>query len=179
MSSQLEQSITALEFALKTEQDGEAYYRQVAKRTQNPLVRATFESLARDELFHAETIERFAAGLKASGRWADVELKARVSNQSGEVLTMFREAIDSGEVKAGHTSDDSEAYEKAAEFERKGGAFYKEQAEAAQDDAARGFWQFLVDEEDRHLRLIQSTVNFLDHTEDYYLISEHALIDGG
>jgi len=179
MSSQLEQSITALEFALKTEQDGEAYYRQVAQRSQNPIVRATFVSLARDELYHAQTIERFAADLKASGQWAESELKARVSDQSGEVLTMFREALDGGEVQKGHSSDDSEAYAKAAEFERKGGAFFRQQAEAAQAESARAFWQFLVEEEDRHLTLIQTTLNYLDRTEDFHLIMERAILDGG
>lgn len=178
MSGNTEKAITALEYALKTEVDGRRYYETIAANTQSPLVASTFKALAQDEVCHIRAINDHIAALKQAGSWKDFSLTARVSDLSGEVMTMFREAME-GETPAAAAPDDTEAYRQAAGFEEKGIEFYAGQAEAAADAQAKAFWSFLADEERRHLALIQETMGYLDHPEDWFLIGERGLLDGG
>jgi len=178
MADKTQQQVDALEFALQTERDGREYYAQVARETNSPVVKATFEALGRDEVFHMRTINEFMAALKESGQWTRSTLKARVSDLSGEIVTMFREAMESdGPAKA--TDDDTQAYEKATEFERKGAIFYQEQADGTADEDALAFWQFLAAEENKHLRLIQETLAYLDNPADFHLTEEKGMLDAG
>lgn len=178
MSGTTEKAISALEFALKTEVDGRKYYEAIAANTKSPLVAATFKALAQDEVCHIRAINDYIAALKQSGSWRDFSLTARVSDLSGEVMTMFREALE-GEIPTAAAPDDTEAYRQASGFEQKGIEFYSEQAAAATDPQAKAFWSFLTDEERRHLALIQETMGYLDHPEDWFLIGERGLLDGG
>ncbi|HOS93750.1 MAG TPA: ferritin family protein [Armatimonadota bacterium] len=178
MSVNTEKAISALEYALKTEVDGRKYYETIAANTKSPLVASTFRALAQDEIGHIHAINDYIATLKQAGSWKDFSLTARVSDLSGEVMTMFREAME-GETATAAAPDDTEAYRQAAGFEKKGIEFYGEQASAATDDQARAFWSFLADEERRHLALIEETMGYLDHPEDWFLIGERGLLDGG
>jgi len=178
MSGTTERAIGALEFALKTEVDGRRYYETIAENTKSPLVASTFRALAQDEICHIRAINDHIAALKQSGSWKDFSLTARVSDLSGEVMTMFREAME-GETATAAAPDDTEAYRQASVFEQKGIEFYGEQASAATDAQAKAFWSFLVDEERRHLALIEETMGYLDHPEDWFLIGERGMLDGG
>jgi hypothetical protein len=173
-----QKEISALEFALRTERDGHQFYTDIAATTTNPIVAATFSSLAKDEVFHIRAIEAFSQRLRDAGQWEDTQLVARVSDQTGEIMTLFREAIEGRDIRPEAVESDTGAYRRAAEFERESQAFYAEQADAAEGDA-RTFWQFLADEEKRHLRLIEGTLNYLDRPEDWHLFGERGLLDGG
>ncbi len=159
-----------LEYAIQLERDGQAYYKQLAAATKNPLGSRMFESLAADERRHEEVLLGVA-------RKAKVELGGDLPKQ--RLVTLFatvgeelRKQLDAG-------ATDTAAIEKALAMEHASIALYRKQAEAAAGDADRALYRRLVEEENQHADILRNCLTYLDKTGQWFLWDEKGLLDGG
>lgn len=175
MKSNLHEAFkTAIEFEI----EGNRIYSEVALSTKNPVVKKTFEFLARQELDHAEDIKNYDKTLADSAifdisRFIDVE----GSKEALEFLSIlekeFKEALKEA------SDDDIKAHEEAMRLEKESYGFYKDMHEKADDADLRKFLKFLMEQEDSHYHLLEKTLKFIRHPEHFHSEEERWHVDGG
>jgi len=77
------------EFALGFEKEGTSFYLDLASGTDNPLSKTLFYTLARQEIDHAERIEKFYSGV-FSGNVLDVSERNLVEKEVKSFFDQFK-----------------------------------------------------------------------------------------
>ena len=172
--------VKSLEYALKTERDGQAMYTEAAQQAASPLAKATFEALAREELKHIRIIRHYHTSLAESGQWPELATVAPGEHADlvEGVVTIFQEWGPDFALEA-PTADDTKAYELALDFESRTRAHYQEQLAKAEDELARTFYDFMQEEENRHYVFLEETLDFLDNTQDWFAKHERPFYTAG
>jgi len=94
MSDKTKERIEALEVALTNEKREAEFYRIQAERSQNPLGRKMFLTLAKDEAEHYQRILELHKKLNSEGQWPE-SLPLKVNDtEVKDVLKSVVEAID-------------------------------------------------------------------------------------
>ena len=86
-----------LQFAVKNEQEGETFYRQIAARTANPEVRALFLMLAKEETLHERIFVQMLA---------DVDRSETIRTDPGEYVAYLLEYFTSDVLFAANRAED-------------------------------------------------------------------------
>jgi len=167
--------MASIELALKNEQTEMAYYLTEAKRSTNPLARAMFETLARDEEEHARRLRGLHDRLIAKGRWPqDVPLEVQG--------TSIREVLDGLVARVSSAThceeNDIEALQKAAKFEASGAKFYATLSDACENPMEKSFFKFLAGIEREHLQSIEASLAFFHDPEGFNLARDKGGLDG-
>ena len=147
--------------AIQLEHDGHKFYLDAAAKTSNALARKMFESLADDELRHIEWIEQLAPGEK-SAEAVNKELYQRLSN-------IFANAPESVRRTAEVTQDDIEAIKLGIDMEVKSRDAYLRWAEESETEELRSLCEVLADAERFHRELLENTIEYLEHSIDWFL----------
>ena len=161
--------------ALKTENDGRAFYRQAMERTSHKLAKAAFEVLAREEERHVALIEALGQQLVGKGGPVKVDSPTKSVLAKG-IKTIYEHAMDDG------TKTDlsaAESYEKAIELEKRVSSLYFEYAREAGGDDARRLFNVLYREEQDHLTLLEDMLNYLTKPDQWFIDKDYVLLDGG
>jgi rubrerythrin len=146
---------------MRLEREGVAFYREAAKRTKSKKGQGIFRSLAQDELMHQRLIQRQIDHLSAKGRWREIpQAKGEEAGLSGPIFPQGREGLEKA-IKADTT--EAEALILALEFETKGYAMYRREAEAVTDSAAREMYEFLAAQERAHFDLLMANYESMVH----------------
>jgi rubrerythrin len=161
----------ALDTALELEEKGYKIYTDASEKTQNDIVRQTFEYLADQETNHIEEIKEFI-----EKNDPDVELKG---DRLPEVKKRFNKIIGSLEKSAELSDDDIEAHEAGLRFEKEAYNFYKDQLEKAEDGKAKKFFRFLMEQEEAHYELIDKAYDYMKNPEAWYAEEEGWIEEGG
>ena len=167
--------MSSIELALKNEQTEMEFYLNEARRSRNPLARAMFASLAKDEEEHVNRIRGLHEKLISSGAWpADVPIEVQDTN--------VRQVLD-GLVKqqgsaADHDRDDEQALERAAEFEALGAKFYSDLAEVCENPMERNFFSFLSRIEKEHHLSVTDSLAYLRDPQTWMMEHERSGLDG-
>jgi len=164
-----------VDLALKTENDGSAFYRQAAERTAHKLARAAFELLAKEELRHVALIEALAQRLSGKGGPVTVDSPTKGSLARG-IKTIYESAMSE---KAKGDLDAAKAYEKAIELEKRISALYFEHGRESESDEARTLFNVLYREEQDHLTLLEDMYNYLTKPDQWFIDQDGVLLDGG
>ncbi|MBI5499059.1 MAG: ferritin family protein [Deltaproteobacteria bacterium] len=167
--------MASIELALKNEQTEMAYYRAEAKRSTNPLARAMFETLARDEEEHARRLRGLHERLLAKGCWP-LDLAVEVQG------TNIRSVLDGLVARVSSAihceEDDIEALRKAAKFEASGAKFYATLSDACENPMEKSFFRFLAGIEREHLLSIEASLSFFQDPEGFNLARDKGGLDG-
>ena len=167
--------MSSIELALKNERIEMGYYLAEAKRSLNPLAKAMFETLARDEEEHSRRLQGLHERLLQSGRWPeDVAIDVAGSNIA-DVLDHLVGRVSSA-VDCNH--NDIEALEKAAKFEASGAKFYAALSDACENPREKSFFKFLAGIEREHLHSIESSLEFFKDPEGFNLSRDKGGLDG-
>jgi rubrerythrin len=161
----------ALKTALDFEKKGYGIYTEAAAKTENQVVKRTFEYLAKEEINHIREVEEFI-----DRHSPDVQLKG---DMLPEVKKKFREIIGGLEEKTELSDSDIEAHEAGLEFEKNAYRFYKEQLEKAHDEKAKKFFKFLMEQEEAHYELIEKAYDYIKNPEGWYAEEEGWIEEGG
>jgi rubrerythrin len=161
----------ALETALDMEKKGYEIYMGTAEKTQNPHVKKTFSYLAGEEINHIREIEEYIEKDKPG-----IELKGDTPE---DVEKFFNTTIREFREKTELAEDDVKAYETALELEEKGYNFYKEQFEEAEDEQAKNFFRFLMEQENAHYELFQKDLEYLKDPAGFFGEEEQHFFEGG
>lgn len=167
--------MASIELALKNEQTEMEWYQNEAGRSNNPLARAMFQNLARDEEEHMTRIKGLHEKLLSDGAWPE-DMPIQVA---GTVIT---ETLN-GLVKKGgsadqHDDDDEEALRRAIAFETKGELFYKDLAKACTNTQERTFFEFIASIERQHRLSLVDTMAYFEDPHSWLEQHEKITLDG-
>lgn len=164
-----------VDLALKTENDGSAFYRQAAGRVSHKLAKAAFEVLSKEEIRHVALIEALATRLTGKGAPIVVDSPTKGLLAKG-IKTIYESAM---EAKGGPDLGAVDAYKKAIELEKRISALYFEYGREGESDEARRLFNVLYREEQDHLTLLEDMFNYLTKPGQWFIDKDYVLLDGG
>ena len=165
--------MSSIELALKNEKTEMEYYKAQAARSRNPLAKAMFDTLARDEAEHMARIKKLHGKLTSDGSWPeDVPIEVAGTNIKDVLEGLV------GKETADHDDDDIEAIKKAIGFETNGEKFYRELAQVCENPKEKEFFEFLSGIEREHKLSLTETLAYLEDPEAWHAEHERAGLDG-
>lgn len=170
--------LEALEYALKTEEDGYKYYRESSTRTQDPLAKKFFASIANDEFLHINIIKEFHKTLADTQKDQAITLPNFPEDYKARLKTIFEEA--SKEIKKAVSPDTGvlDVYRNAMDLETKASNFYKERAAVTKYPQAKTLYDWLFRFESEHYRMLSETLSYLEKSDLWYMDQERAIFEG-
>lgn len=167
--------MSSIELALKNEETEMNFYRHEADRSRNPLAKAMFDELAKDEEEHMTRIRGLHGKLVSDGEWpAHLEIEV-AGTHVGQVLD--RVVAEQGTVTE-HDGDDVTALEKAIAFEAKGAEFYAQLATTCDNPAEQAFFSFLAGIEREHHLSLTDSMAYLADPETWMMEHGRTGLDG-
>lgn len=157
--------------AIKLENDGIKFYKDIASKTHNELTKKMFESLAEDEIKHIEWINSQAPDVKTSGEFNE-KLYSRLKKIFAEPDSAIVDA-------ARGTQDDIKAIDIAIEMERSSQREYLYFSDETDDPDIEKLFAMLADIEGFHAELLQNSKEYLDKPHDWFMQEEGWMFDGG
>lgn len=168
--------MASIEMALKNEQTEMQWYQNEAKRSSNPLAKAMFQNLARDEEEHMRRIKGLHEKLLADGTWP-AEMPIEVAGT--DINSTLNSLVEKTGSSENHDHDDEEAIRKAVEFETKGELFYKDLAEECENPQEKTFFEFLASIEREHRLSLIDSLAYLEDPAGWLEQHEKINLDGG
>ncbi len=172
----MDERLDALNVALANEMTEHKFYLQNAERTKNPVGKAMFEQIAKEELEHHERLRQIHANWEKNKAWpATVPLK--VNNTAiKEVLAsvLKKDATETG----GGDADDLAAVRKAIDFEEKGAAFYRRLRDQLTNPQEKAFFGLLASIEHEHYLSLKDTEEYLVDPVSWFRKREGTSLDG-
>lgn len=164
-----------IEFALKTERDGHAFYQMATKQTGHKLANAAFKLLSKEELRHVDMIEALKKSIGQGATLEESESPGR-GDLEFSLKTIYEGAT---EEQGEGEMDAAEAYEKAIELEKKITALYSGYATECEDEGARRLFASLTREEQNHLSLLEDMHAYLTKPDEWFIDRDGIMLDGG
>jgi rubrerythrin len=155
------------EFAMKLENETEAYYRNLAAKAENKGVKDILSWLAEEERKHYEVLSQMRR--KVIPRLQDTRLLRNVK----EVFKKMKEDVGGFEFSASQI----ELYQKAQELERKSRGFYLEHAAQVSDKKQKELFLKLAEEERKHYRVLEHIIDFVRRPQSWLENSEFYHLD--
>lgn len=162
----------AFEKALEFEKKGYDIYKERADKTQNPIVKRTFNYLASQEQYHIQEIKEYIEKLQDGH---GVELKGDTLEDTKKFFSM---TVKDFHEKLKLSDDDVKAYEAALHLEKKAYNFYEQKMGLAQDSELRKFFEFLMEQENAHYEFIQKSLEFSKDPANFYTEEEGWIMEG-
>ena len=157
MSENREAHVEALQVALDTEKKGYLFYKVAAKSSKDPKGQEVFEQLACDEIEHLGVIATVFKSLTNNEPWMTYEEAVQKYGETPKEKIIFPDVPE----EAQENFDDLKALEEALEFEKKAVQFYSKQAQEADGEKAKAFYQSLIEIEEGHVLIIQAELESL------------------
>lgn len=155
------------DYAMQMEQDGEAYYRELASKCRLPGLKKILNMLADDEVGHYNTFKKLKEG-------TDAEFSASVVLENAK--NVFQEIKDT---ETGFDFDVSEIdlYNKAIEIEKKNEDFYREKATEVEQPGIKDILLEIAEDEKKHRFLLKNTVEFISRPKTWIENAEFHHLD--
>ena len=146
----------ALEVAMKMEQDGENFYRELSQKAINPGFREIFNQLADDEVDHYQLFLTIQHSPESLMEASDVKNAAN----------LFKQMIARGDL-SDLDSTQLELYQKAMDLEKESRDFYLKKAMEAAAQNQRELFQKIAAEEERHYFLLHDMYELVLHPQTW------------
>jgi len=175
MSNETTERIKALEVALNNESNERDFYLRNAERTNDPMGKSMFETLAKDEDEHYNRILKLHEKLEKGGKWPEtlpLEVKGTV------IKDVLKKVVESVDTSTKADTDDVEAVKLAIEFETKGEAFYKNLKETVENTREKEFYGFLESIEREHRLSLEDTLEYFEDPVGWFERMEKPGLDG-
>ena len=156
---------------MQLERDGRVFYLDAAEKAQSELTRKMFASLADDELKHIEWIEKMLPDIDTAGE-ANRNLYQRLSHIFADVPEAKLRQIATSE-------DDIGAINTAIGIEKKAVAAYEKWQADADGDDVKKLCNVLAGVERFHVQVLTNTLEYFEHTPDWFMQEEGWNFEGG
>jgi len=167
--------MASIELALENEKTEMEFYKNEAKRSNNPLASEMFYKLADEEKEHMTRIAQLHDKLISEGKWPkDVALQVRDT----DVRQLLEDMVAKDGSFGNHDDDDVKALEKAVEFEAKGALLYADLSRACQNPMEKNFFEFLSRIEREHQLSLADSLAYLKDPEGWMMQHGRAGLDG-
>lgn len=148
--------MNAIDYALKLETDGKAYYEKQASCSADPQLKQLFEMLAEDEQRHYEIIKGFK----------DRNYNYRGTYTFKTTRNMFSEMLND-EKCFEIAATNLDAYEHAVEMEKESVKLYLDQAKVVNDPSEKEILIKLAAEENKHQIILENLMDFIRKGKDW------------
>lgn len=155
-----------LEFAMKMELDGKAFYDKQARESSSEELGKIFHLLAEEEERHYQ----FFKSLK-DGDMKNAEKQVSQSRTLTEVKNLFVVMSEKKENKS-FGDDEITAWTKALEIEEKAESFYREKATEESDPVKKDLLTKIAEEEQNHIHMIDGVLTYLKFPDTFADSSE-------
>ena len=156
--------------AMQLEKDGIAFYQDAATKTSSDLVRKMFESLADDEYDHIEWIKRSVPGV------TEVQ---KINRQLYDRLRpIFADVPEATLRELAKSKSDVDAINFAISIEQKSIDAYEEWSKNAEAPDVRVLCDILAGVEQFHRQVLANTLEYLEHTPDWFMQEEQWNFEG-
>ena len=161
--------MNAIETAIKMEEEAIDFYTKCADKTNNPIGRKMFLSIAEDEKYH------LACATEASQGKNFVPAE---TTPLQDMKTIFERNKEAMLQRVSATTDELEALEMAIKMEEETTKFYRKAADQAAESSERAFFECLIKDEEQHFAIFQETYSFLSDTGNWFMWDEHSIVEG-
>jgi rubrerythrin len=168
-----------LKVAVEKEILRKGMYEEAAAKATNPLVKSTFETLAREEDKHAEFVQTYYDKQVASEAWpapsevgADYDFRDVIKAIFSQANAAIAATGDKPAVEL------TEVYDAAIEAELESVHYYADALNHTNDPTAREFFSVLVEQEKLHHKLLKDTQQYLDDPSAWYFEQEQWSVEG-
>lgn len=161
--------MNTIEMALKMEQEAVDFYTQCAGRTDNPVGKNMFLSIAEDEKFHVACAINLQAGktVEPAAATPFEDMKKIFDQHKNDMLK-----------EVASTADELDAFKVAMKMEAEAIAFYKNAMNQAATAEEKRFFECLIKDEEEHFAIFQNTHSFLSDTGNWFMWDDHSIVEG-
>lgn len=171
-----EVALTALEKAMEIERQGEAFYKEAAERIQDPMGKAVFQTLAKDEIEHLHLLQAEYETIYNEKEWMELD-QARVCEPQTP-LEVFPDKRDAA-LMIHADATDLDALELAMKLEDEGYNLYVKAGAETNDPKGKKVFDFLAKQENSHYAFLQKTYEYLTTKGAWYFDEEEfPMFDG-
>jgi len=139
-----------LEFAIKMEQDGERFYRDIVSKTSHKGIRAILTGLADDEKKHAEVVRKMQSQTPQMKPTTILDTAKNVFVQMKDFGGEFT-----------ISADEEQLYRQAMKIEDTSVAFYLDRMDQADRPDHKALFKQLAEEEKKHYRIVDYLADFV------------------
>lgn len=154
--------MNAYEYALKVENDGEKYYRELAERSPHQGLKTVFNILADEELKHIKVIEDMMKYSNLDASKLDIALDTR---------TIY-ETLNNNKESVNFDKDEVAFYEEAVAREDGAEKFYLEKAQEADTKNEKEIFLKLAAEEKKHVEILHNILEFIQEPQGLIAAAE-------
>jgi rubrerythrin len=141
------------EFAMKMEEDGRAYYRNLAIQSALPGLKTIFSELAEDEQKHYDVFRQLKTG---------AGVPAMAESTALDTARNVFEALPRGTIALKGIADCAAAYDHAMQLEAESFAFYERAASEEKNQETRKLLIRIAIEERKHYDILENIFNFVN-----------------
>lgn len=161
--------MNALEIAVTMKKDAIKFYQEAADRCGHPAGKKMFLVILEDEKQHLKRLNQMMNDMKI-----DVQKLSPIEN----IKTSLESLKDEMRVSTACSLDEMEVFKIAMDMEKECVDFYKKQAEEANDEEIKTFFERLAQEEEEHFRVFANTHSYLDDTGNWFMWEDHSIVEG-
>lgn len=167
--------MASIELAMKNEKTEMEFYKNESARSKNPVAKAMFDTLARDEAEHMARISKLHGKLVHDGSWPqDVTIDVAGTDVREVLDGLFGKTSSTED----HDDDDLQAIKRAIDFETKGEQFYADLSKVCENPKEKEFFSFLSSIEREHRLSLTDTLHYLEDPESWLEEHERQGLDG-
>jgi len=144
------------DFAMQMEKDGESYYRELAKKSNNKGLESILNMLADEEVKHYNLMKVMKS--KAPDL-SDTQILKDVKN----IFAKIKESPDS----LNPASDQKEAYQKAQKLEQQSEDFYRQKANEMDEEGKKSILLKIAEEEKKHYFILENIIEFISRPDGW------------
>lgn len=151
-----------IEFAMKMELDGKAFYNKQARVTSRSELKQIFTLLAEEEDKHYNFFKSLKDGKTEQAK----EILAGSSETLNQVKNIFVEM--SNNLKGEAFGDDEiTAWQEALQIEEKAESFYRQKAGEETDDDKKKLLNLIANEERNHVHMIEGVIFYIKFPDSF------------
>jgi rubrerythrin len=150
------------DFAMKMEEDGEAYYRKLAKEAGNPGVEKILTFLADEEVKHYNIFKKLK-----EGQTDELPESSLFSDVTNIFEGLSREYEENKETPFEFDANQPQFYRKAQDLEKQSEMFYRDKAEETDDEKQKDLLLKIAHEEKRHYIVLEHIIDFIRHPQQW------------
>jgi rubrerythrin len=167
--------LDALDIALTNELREHEFYKMNAERTDNPLGKAMFETIAKDELEHYERLKELYGVWEKNNTWPEtIPLKVNKTNVQNVLKDVLQKVATAPKVDM----DDLAAVRTAIAFECDGVMYYELLKESSSEPNEKAFFNLMANIEHEHFVSLKDTEELMLDPGAWFRLRERGGLDG-
>ena len=176
MVTEQDETLKALQIAIRMEIDGKEYYLKASRESRSELGKKLLASLANEEDTHRQKFEWIYDAIRNTRKWPATEFQ---SGEGKNLKTIFAKATEKLGSNIKTSATELDAVQTAMDMENKTYDFYKNRGSKATYDAERDFYQTVAAEEREHHLVLLDYYEYLKDPAGWFVSKEHPSLDGG